>query len=245
MYTLHEWTLFWFGDLSPSVEISLQGFAGYMKPAFWIWSEISSSSLNGNVPLRLKRNHHINKLQVNDIQLVCYHASATSFTKVSLVCNCDIHAWPLEAQHNAQYIPPTPTRRNCFVLSRRRCVNEFATSSRRLPTDSVDNLETGQTDSMAVWRTMWILIDTDNFFNSDDIMMSLLKKLSIFIKIGVIKRYGVCLVSFKIVDRICRQSSWASCELCSHRRPVCIHRRRDETQQFCSVGGVYWALLDF
>jgi len=71
---------------------------------------------------------------------------------------------------------------------------------------------------------MWILIDTDNFFNSDDMMTSLLKKLSIFIKTGVIKRYGVCLVSFKIVDRIRRQSSSASCELCSHRR-----RRRDKT----------------
>ena len=30
-----------------------------------------------------------------------------------------------------------------LVASRRRCVHEFATSSRRLPTDSVDNLETG------------------------------------------------------------------------------------------------------
>ena len=55
-------------------------------------------------------------------------------------------------------------------------------------------------------------------------MTSLFKKLSIFIKIGVIERYGVCLISFKIVDRIRRQSSSASCELCSHRR-----RRRDKT----------------
>ena len=31
-------------------------------------------------------------------------------------------------------------------------------------------------------------------------------------------RYGVCLASFQIVDRISRQSSWTSCELCSHRR---------------------------
>ena len=148
----------------------------------------------------------------------------------------------------AQYTPPTPTRRNCFVASRRRrrCVHEFTTSSRRLPTDSVHNFETGQTDSIAVWRTTCILIDTDKFFNSDDIMTSLLKKLSIFIKIGVIKRYGVCFVSFKIVDRIRRQSSWASCELCSHRRrdkcfvasAVCTHRRhrrRDETRQFRRV----------
>ena len=80
----------------------------------------------------------------------------------------------------------------------------------------------------SVWRTTWILIDTDKFFNSDDIMTSLLQKLSIFIKIGVIKRYGVCLVSFKIVDRIRRQSSWASCELCSHRRRQ-RRLRRDKT----------------
>jgi len=30
--------------------------------------------------------------------------------------------------------------------------------------------------------------------------------------------YEVCLVSFQIVDRIRRQSSWASCKFCSHRR---------------------------
>ena len=38
-------------------------------------------------------------------------------------------------------------------------------------------------------------------------MTSLFKKLSIFIKIGVIKCYGVRLVSFKTVNRIRRQSS--------------------------------------
>jgi len=120
------------------------------------------------------------------------------------------------------------TRRKCSVASRRRCEHEFATSSRRLPTDSIDNLETGQTDCVCVCLTTWILIDTDNFFNSDDIMTPWLKKLSIFIKIGVIKHYAVCLVSFQIVDRIRRQSSSASCELCSHRR-----RRRDKTVSSC------------
>ena len=66
----------------------------------------------------------------------------------------------------SQYTPPTPTRRNCRVSSRRWCVHtaaddetvlsrrrrrckRFATSSRRLPTDSVDNFETDQTDSIA------------------------------------------------------------------------------------------------
>jgi len=44
---------------------------------------------------------------------------------------------------NAQYTPPTPTRRNCRVASSSAVRTQFATSSRRLPTDSVDNLETG------------------------------------------------------------------------------------------------------
>lgn len=37
--------------LLPSLEICFQGLGGYMKAALWIWSLISSSSLNGNVPL--------------------------------------------------------------------------------------------------------------------------------------------------------------------------------------------------
>ena len=45
-----------------------------------------------------------------------------------------------------------------------------------------------------------------------------------------LKRYAVWSVS-KIVDRIHRQSSWASSELCSHRR----HWRNK------TLGGVYWA----
>jgi len=45
--------------------------------------------------------------------------------------------------------------------------------------------------------------------------------------------------SFQIVDRIRRQSPWASCELCSHP-----HRRRDANWGLSrvGVGGVYWAL---
>jgi len=46
--------------------------------------------------------------------------------------------------------------------------------------DSIDNLETGQTDCVCVCfrvcLTTRILIDTDNFFNSDDVMTSLLNK---------------------------------------------------------------------
>jgi len=67
----------------------------------------------------------------------------------------------------------------------------------------------------------------------DDIMTSLLNKLSISIKIHVVKPLW-SLVSFQIVDRILRQSSWDSCELCSHRR-----RRRDSSRRLRRVGGEY------
>jgi len=63
--------------------------------------------------------------------------------------------------HYTQYTPPT--RLNCRAASRRRrrCVHEFATSSRRLPTDSVDNLETDCSDSIAVWlRAFWSTLIT-------------------------------------------------------------------------------------
>ena len=36
-----------------SDDTEAQGSEGNIKAAFWIWSMISSSSLNGNVPLRL------------------------------------------------------------------------------------------------------------------------------------------------------------------------------------------------
>jgi len=133
---------------------------------------------------------------------------------------------------NAQYTPPT--LRNCLVASRRRwrCVHEFATSSRRLPTDSIDNLKTGQTDSIAVWLT-WNLIDTDNFFNSDDTMTSLLKK--------VIN-----------IQNWCNQTLWSLFGQFQNCRPNpsavvanCVHTAdADATKQFrrVGVGGVYWAL---
>ena len=126
---------------------------------------------------------------------------------------------------------------NCFIMPnrhRRRRGDETVLSPRRRRCEHNSQLAhddcrrirstirklTKQTSCL----TTWILMDIDSFFNNDDIMTSLLNKLSISIKIGVIKRYRVCLVSFQTVDRIRRQSSWASCELCSHRR-----RQSDKT----------------
>ena len=63
-------------------------------------------------------------------------------------------------------------------------------------------------------------------------MTSLFKKLSIFIKIGVIKRYGVWSVS-----QLSTESVGSRRELCSHRRIA----DADATKQFRRVGGVYWA----
>lgn len=45
-----------------SCEISAHGLGGYMKAAFLIWSEMSSSSLNGKVPLTLKKKNDNNKV---------------------------------------------------------------------------------------------------------------------------------------------------------------------------------------
>jgi len=66
-------------------------------------------------------------------------------------------------------------------------------------------------------------------------MTSLLKKLSIFIKIGVIKRYGVWSVSKLSTESVgCRRELVANC----------VHTAdADATKQFRRVGGVYWALL--
>jgi len=68
-------------------------------------------------------------------------------------------------------------------------------------------------------------------------MTSLLKNLSISIKISVIKRYGASLVSFQL-----------STESVGSRRELvanyCVHTAdADATKQFrrVGVGGVYWA----
>jgi len=64
---------------------------------------------------------------------------------------------------------------------------------------------------------------------SDDTMTSLLKKV---INIDhVVKPLLSLFGQFTNCDRIRRQSSWASCELCSHRR-----RRHDSTRQLRRVG---------
>ena len=69
----------------------------------------------------------------------------------------------VNAIRNAQYTPPTLTRLNWRVESRRRrrCELNSQNSSRRPPMDSDDNLETDQTNSIAVWlHEFWSILIT-------------------------------------------------------------------------------------
>ena len=88
---------------------------------------------------------------------------------------------------------------------------------------------------------------------SDDIVTSLLKSYQYRSKFTSSNPSSLFVVSFQIVDRIRRHSSWASCEFCTHRR-----RRRDKTVSsrrrrrcvlgitlllpFCILLAVYWTL---
>jgi len=112
---------------------------------------------------------------------------------------------------------------------------------RRRRSDSADELSrvgvvnapVGSRDPIYNFLCCW----ATGVVTSDDIMTSLLiKKLSISIKIHVLKPLWSLFCQFPNVDRIRQQSSWASCEFCSHCR-------RDATRQLShvSVGGVNWA----
>jgi len=135
----------------------------------------------------------------------------------------------------AQYTPPTPTRRNCRVASRRcrRCEH----NSRRLPTDSVDNLETDQTDSIAIDYVSFD-IDIDNFstMTSSCRHSSLLQKLPILIKIHVVRH--TAMESVWPISKLSTESVGSRCELVAN----CVHTA-DATRQFrrVGIGGVYWA----
>jgi len=104
-------------------------------------------------------------------------------------------------------------RRNSTVELRR--VGVGGVYLRRLPTDSVDNLKTDQTDSSGL--TTWILIDIDNVFNNDVIMSSLVTNLNSSTAQEIVK----------LDHDYCRVRSY---------------RRRDSTRQLSRVGGVYWTL---
>jgi len=72
----------------------------------------------------------------------------------------------------------------------------------------------GSRDPVYNFPCRWAVEVGDNWWPNDVIGK---KVINIVFKIRVVKPLW-SLVSFQIVDRIRRQSSWVSCELCSHRR---------------------------
>ena len=129
----------------------------------------------------------------------CHANEMQTFLGKCTCSGCNLHVWfdsPIISASLqylccflclAQYIPPTPTRRNRFVASASAVWTQFATSSRRLPTDSVDNLETDQADSIAFDYTILILI-TFSTMTSLCRHCYVEKKLSISIRIHVVKK---------------------------------------------------------
>jgi len=86
-----------------------------------------------------------------------------------------------------------------------------------------------------------ILTNVDNFFNNDVIMSSLLKKLSVSIKIHVVRQ--TAMKSVWPVSKLSIESVGSRRELVANSSTH-SRRRRDATKQYrrVGVGGVYWAL---
>ena len=123
-------------------------------------------------------------------------------------------------------MPNTHRRRRCdeTVLSRRRRRCEH---NSQLAHDDCRRIRSTiwKLTKQTPWRLITpILTDIANFFNNDVLCRDCWKSYQYLSKFKYSNRYLVCLASLQIVDRVRRQSSWASCELCSHRR-----RRRDRT----------------
>ena len=130
----------------------------------------------------------------------------------------------------AQYTPPTPTRRNCRVSSRWRCEHnsQLAHDNCRRIRPTILKL-TKQTPSRLITP---ILINIDNFFNNDVTMSSLLKKLSVSIKIHTVKTQKQTQTqSVWPVSKLSTESVGSRRELVANS---CTHRRRDATKQVSS-----------
>ena len=123
---------------------------------YHLTSEIISPNLS------LLHTLHTTLLYLHTLILSLLSICLTVFSILSLKPTFSVPPWSLslslshfrtDLMAHAQYTPPTPTptRRNCFVASASAVWTQFATrpSSRRLPTDSVDGLETDLTDSIA------------------------------------------------------------------------------------------------
>ena len=135
---------------------------------------------------------------------------------------------------DTQYTPPT--RLNCLAASRRRrlCVglHEFVTSSRRLPTDSIDNLETDCWD-VAVWlREFWSIL----------IIFSTMTSLCCHLSPTAQEIVNWVTTADWCVHDTTRLRCFQNCSDSSRLSPTSCgfrtHRRRDSVWQLSRVGGV-------
>ena len=132
-------------------------------------------------------------------------------------------------------MPNTHRRRDETVLlhRRRRCERNSQLACNECRRIQSKNLETDQTDSIALHYT--ILIDIDNFFSNDVTMSSLLKKV---INIYQNSHSQTAMESVWPVFKLSIESVRSRRELVAN----CVHTA-DATKQFrrVGVGGVYWA----
>jgi len=116
---------------------------------------------------------------------------------------------------------------------------EFETSSRRLLTDSVDNLETEHSG-----LTTWILIYIDNFFNNDVTELSLVTNLNSSTAQEIV---NWCAFAPPRRHDETQLRCWQICPDSSRLSPTSCefntHLRRNSTRQLSrvGVGGVYCA----
>jgi len=151
-------------------------------------------------------------------------------------------------------LPATRHRWTRFALT--QPVTQFATSSRRLPTHSADNLETGQTDSIAVWLLkFWSTLITFQRWRHYVVTCHQPQKLN---STGNCKLGHDCLrvrsqhrhdATGLLCWQICPDSSKlspTSCKLCTHRRRNSTrHSSRRVESRRRRRRGVYWAEDNF
>ena len=162
--------------------------------------------------------------------------------------------WRATHKTYVQYIPPTPTGRNCFVASAvwTRIRNKLVTvsSCRRCEHTRWQSWPSLQFPVLTTdkWRHNDVIVENKNsrilHYTADSNVYkhaaSLCYVISYFYSIGCRIVNLVTAIGMRSHRRIRRQSSWASCEF-MYTPPT--PTRRDATKQFrrVGVGGVYWA----
>jgi len=164
--------------------------------------------------------------------------------------------WEYQYTSKLTIQPFTPSSINCLLKCRYCTENlyvQFSNECNRwtafhhysvlCPIHTADATQLSSWVESALWThpsavvtqfTLSCAVELLRLVTSDDIVTSLLKKLSISIKIHVVKPLGLCSVS-----------RWSTESVGSRRELVanCVHTADADATQFDScVGGMYWAL---